>query len=1324
MRKRDILQLFMLVVGLYNYSYAEKNQPYKDWQNGWIWSDSETPKFRKPAAYELETTKKLTVAFDQFFKVLDEENRKKGISRRYVVDTYGKVPEYNEEIDMIPIWVEEPESTLSVKPKNMDYLTKEQVNKMVDTLDREQISKIAKDFDQRIEYRLYFGNGNKINDLVFKDAPHFEGMKQEDKKIKYLVDGKYELFTQNDDAIFNSLGITEEEYKDNFLDKNGERVSKNNPKLVKFIKSKFEALGVDVKEKDGELYINKGGKDRRVLWNAYTISIPKHDYVLDKSIYQNTLLTKVLLFEEFKNKDEIVYTDDGNIVIKDVLNDDEIRFNGKKLDNSTEGNSYSELSNDYLEMKNNRMSKEEFHKKWKFTDDSYEAILNPVKVLNDKIENNSKLLEEKIEYLGGKGSWSNSTIYYDYFDGWYSSVKKAIEDGTDKRVVKFIQEKGITLGEFRQILEDIKDLTEKNDEFKNTLDELKQNIPIKRFSTADLSKYISGKKEVMLAGQGRIDGVVDLGHGYNILSISENEAKYSGKYGTNITFGPYAKLKNVDVVGIGRQENSTLGSSGLSGISSMTIEVDPNKYNSDGNLYQHVLKDTWEPFGKKDENGKDIKPTRVVFRKYKGFGLIDDYRNDFTIYLKTSDIGKNNTVIDMGRPLEYRDDFDNYQYKINLTPDSLAQELVNLDEKSSVGNSLVKVKFKERIYGLNENENKIYQSMVNSGELNALNKTLTTTNKKTIFTTPESDKVERDKNLKLALYLKDKDKTSDSIISDLADFEIVGKNKDSLNEKIKAVKDNIIKDSFTESEKRDIDSTFSKLEKYRGMSKTLKKYKQIDTTGAKNDILKVVNEFGDIREDIQNIRPEEITKRFGSREKVEEKVEELKKIYSQNIEKLYNEIVAAKPDTNKGEEEINIKIPLFDGRVAPGSAMRGYGGYGGLANLKNPYGSTPEEQLLQLVSSYRLYNNIIDWFNQLKEEYIDATMLTDLQREELFKQIRVALYYTQRETEALNEFKIVLDQLYQNNIYAKVNKISKNSLDELLPQIIDNKFDFTSKKNTATGGAISGRYAKDKFKGTIYTGYGIYEAALRDNLSAGFVVSGTKSDFKEILNDNIKTVTTESKVHGTAAYVGTFGRYNIKNNLDWINGLGIQYAKYDVDRDMKNNYQQKKYKGKLNTYSGNIYSALNYKYKINDTLDVNLKTGISYTTVNQGKVKENKEPLSIEVNSQQFNYLDGQAGVGLSKTIYDGEITSRLSGGVYTIYGISGYENSNLKGRFAGSTSDFDIKGESYNKESVKIKLDYEVEYATGLNYGISGSYIKNADEDNISIGVKAGYRF
>ena len=51
-------------------------------------------------------------------------------------------------------------------------------------------------------------------------------------------------------------------------------------------------------------------------------------------------------------------------------------------------------------------------------------------------------------------------------------------------------------------------------------------------------------------------------------------------------------------------------------------------------------------------------------------------------------------------------------------------------------------------------------------------------------------------------------------------------------------------------------------------------------------------------------------------------------------------------------------------------------------------------------------------------------------------------------------------------------------------------------------------------------------------------------------------------------------------------------------------------------------------------------------------------------------------------------------------------------------------QGDKVKKDAVKINLDYNVQEESGYNYGLEGTYITNSKENNVKIGIKAGYVF
>ena len=196
----------------------------------------------------------------------------------------------------------------------------------------------------------------------------------------------------------------------------------------------------------------------------------------------------------------------------------------------------------------------------------------------------------------------------------------------------------------------------------------------------DLTRSIAGKN-IEFRGRGRIEGTVDLGEGKNTLKIAE---QITGQYGTNIVLGPYAKLKNIDTVEVGGSLGLDNSQASISGRTSLTMDIDVTKKNSEGHYYQHALKDS-------DPNIRFIK-----------FGTSDmNSRNDFMIELLTSKINDNEAIIDMGRKIDYTW-YDmrtgvNYTMTIPFVSDSIAHQLINNNEFSKNGTSLLQLKTREEL---------------------------------------------------------------------------------------------------------------------------------------------------------------------------------------------------------------------------------------------------------------------------------------------------------------------------------------------------------------------------------------------------------------------------------------------------------------------------------------------------------------------------------------------------------------------------------------------------------------------------------------------------
>ena len=328
-----------------------------------------------------------------------------------------------------------------------------------------------------------------------------------------------------------------------------------------------------------------------------------------------------------------------------------------------------------------------------------------------------------------------------------------------------------------------------------------------------------------------------------------------------------------------------------------------------------------------------------------------------------------------------------------------------------------------------------------------------------------------------------------------------------------------------------------------------------------------------------------------------------------------------------------------------------------------------------------------------------------------------------REEEVLAELKNMLHQLSDRNIYSKLNKISKNEISTYtdLPFEVDHSL--TDKKTKTKGGFISNRTVQENFKGNIYTAYGLYEKEQDLGTAYGAMIGGATTKHEEVYKRTLTEVATESEVKGVSAYIGGYVNKPVAHNLEWITGLGTQYGRYNVKRDMRNTYQDLQSKGKVNTIGLNTYSGFIMTYPLQEDVTLQFKGLLAYTAIKQSKVNESGD-LPLDINSKMYHYVDGEAGVSFNKVFYGDDLKSKISAGAYGILGITGYKNDDLNAKVKDSTSSFGIKGDQIKKDAVKINLDYNVQMDTGYNYGLEGTYISNSKENNVKIGVKAGYVF
>lgn len=836
----------------------------------------------------------------------------------------------------------------------------------------------------------------------------------------------------------------------------------------------------------------------------------------------------------------------------------------------------------------------------------------------------------------------------------------------------------------------------------------------------DLTRSIAGKN-IEFRGRGRIEGTVDLGEGKNTLKIAE---QITGQYGTNIVLGPYAKLKNIDTVEVGGSLGLDNSQASISGRTSLTMDIDVTKKNSEGHYYQHALKDS-------DPNIRFIK-----------FGTSDmNSRNDFMIELLTSKINDNEAIIDMGRKIDYTW-YDmrtgvNYTMTIPFVSDSIAHQLINNNEFSKNGTSLLQLKTREELRRLNSDENAVYRSIRNANKLGILAPTLTSSNKRTTFNTVDDEK-EAKKKRDLLVYLKTK--SDEDLINDLSQFNLSETEKKDALELIKNLKESQDFKSIIAKEK-ELNSKLDEVNK-------LERDSDYQKLNFKNVMSKIESDFDVLSNKVYSLYPDEkeLEKQFETDLKredsytlvrrailLEDKIpglkneltaikNELKAKLSDTRELLRKDLATVKelkakyPNSKFGEIEQTIETILsgdnLERIVLSSSASRDYN-----RNI----------DLAELVSDFKKLSSLITLQLEEKENIVKALEENDASIEQPrymdYHRLKAKIFYTMREEEVLTELKNMLNQLSDRNIYSKLNKISKNEISTYTNIPFEITHSLTDKKHIARGGFISNRTVQDNFKGNIYTAYGLYEKTAESGTKYGFMIGGANTKHNEVYQRSLTTVATESDIKGVSAYVGGYFNKPIINNLNWITGVGAQYGTYKVRREMRNNYQDLHSEGKVNTNALNTYSGLIMNYPIQEDVFVQLKALLAYTMVKQSKVNESGD-LPLDISAKTYHYVDGEAGISFNKIFYGDNLRSSISAGAYGITGLAGYKNGDMDAKIDGSTSSFGIKGDRIKKDAVKINLDYNVQTDIGYNYGLEGTYISNSKENNVKIGIKAGYTF
>lgn len=1262
--------LILCLASLASISYAKEGKVYEG-----------------PAHYRVIETQEHIVpiergAYEDLLRVVDEQNRQKGISSNYLKK--GRDGRHLGDVDLVPVAQfagdsndYKEELTARRESKISGYHS---VHKLLEGKDKnlkedgtfEKLS-YSREGNQK---RFYFGNGNVVKDITITGTEKFDEKLRETKKQKndrYIIEGVYKRPFMGRDQ----LGISVDDYKKNIEGQTRENALKYiKQKLEDFSKYKFEI-------KNGELYAkDSSGKEWKVLLHIEPVSVPEIRYGSTKKEYKDDIFTNIYLYTPTSSPDDkkdssgrVFYTKDNNIVVEDKF---------KYPDNVVEFDSRKNKVKEEYEKDKKTMSDEEFKKKWVTPFEKGGEFEKALSEMNKELEKafKEKKIEDKKkeEAEKEKNKVREDKRWPDGLYWWYLKEEKK-----EELIKKYPDAKELLEKYFEQD-KIYKEADKKSDEL---FENINTKIPKKHgfydgwnpqgeenkwLKIAIANKYLIRKylgKNVEFRGQGRIEGTVDLGEGNNELTIKE---QFTGRYGTNIILGPKAALKNIKYVNVAGAIGDSSKAS-LSGRTSLTLDIDPSVVNEKGHLTQHAFKNS-------DPN--------IVFRGL-GSKITSDNRNDFYIELMTSRIAKN-SVVDMGRKLKYQtQDFHNPAKKIDMEikmiSDSIAHIIKNKEDSKDSKNSLIEVKIKDKIKELTEKENSVYGSIHNSGRLDILQPTLTTTNKKTTFNVADDDREEK-KKTKLIHMIKTA--SPEEVIEKVGQFHL------------------------SETSKKDAMERIRKIATSENMKKLKEKTEQFKELASSTEYQKL--DFLRKSKEAENLNPGEtwqaLRQEIYDKATIERKIEEVKKVVNaidqENVQKLaekYPNIETLKNISSNLESLKKTLVSIKEIDIKSTTIIQS------LFSTFNSLVTNMKKQALMTEDS--LDNETAHTFESYETGRREYTELKNI------------LFYSSREEEALSELKNVISQLQERNIYSKLNKVAKNEISTYTNIPFDIDHSLLDKKSVYTrGGFISSRTVQKNFKGNIYTGYGIYEQEYDKGLRLGAIFGGANTDHTETYSRTLRTVATESTIKGVSAYAGAYVNKTLYTpNLEWISGLGLQYGYYTVKRQVKNNYQELMSKGKPQIGALNTYTGFVYTHSLPNDLILRGKGILSYSLVHQGKVKE-KDGLNLDIEAKDYHYVDGELGVSLAKTLYDDSKKSTLSAGISGIFGLSGYDNKDLKAKVRNSSTGYNIMGDKTKKDAVKIYLDYNMQLDLGFNYGLEGTYITNNDQSDVKIGLKAGYSF
>lgn len=257
-------------------------------------------------------------------------------------------------------------------------------------------------------------------------------------------------------------------------------------------------------------------------------------------------------------------------------------------------------------------------------------------------------------------------------------------------------------------------------------------------------------------------------------------------------------------------------------------------------------------------------------------------------------------------------------------------------------------------------------------------------------------------------------------------------------------------------------------------------------------------------------------------------------------------------------------------------------------------------------------------------------------------------------------------------------------------------------------------------------GYALGEYGFDSTLAGGVLLGGSNS--KSDLSNG-------SNVEGDAFYMGLYMKKDIKN---WrvIGGLGYQYTDYDAKRVSRNMVQSFSYDKDYSDKSYNIYLSGRYSHDLGNNWFLEPKAKLAYEHISQEDISEDSKPLSMSVDSKDFDIFEGAIGLDIKKVFPLETGKNSVRAGVNYNRIFDGKDSEFLNARMENG-SDFDIFVPGKVENQFSINLGFEHERPTGIIFQANGSYSFNSSHDDTidgdtiktkqdgwMIGAGLGYKF